>query len=333
MLGPISADNDRSDRRVRRLGFTIVEILAVVAIISLLMAILIPSLSRAREQARIASCAANNKQVASILANYQTEFNNHVPVIFNYDANEVYKSTARHTWLSVALYRYSKAVGAARLPADFNPDERWDNKKRNDYQLRLLDDFWVCPFVRDKGPSDRRDSSMVIKGKQGERTYSVYEWDGWYETYHTFLWQDIIRNRVAKNDAANLHPNDPVGSANNYAAGDGRPKYTVLTFNRANTDDTEFPMRGGEQLPKSGGVPVTSLHLKHRQWSDDDAQRYRGGSLSDMTTIYCNQGTHMGLDASYRSPNSHMRSEGPGTNAAFADTHVEWVKGTQIGWP
>ena len=44
-------------------GFTLVEIMIVVAIIGLLVAIAIPNFMRAREEARANSCVANLKQV------------------------------------------------------------------------------------------------------------------------------------------------------------------------------------------------------------------------------------------------------------------------------
>ena len=43
-------------------GFTLIELLVVVAIIAILMAILIPTLNRAREQGKRVACLSNLKQ-------------------------------------------------------------------------------------------------------------------------------------------------------------------------------------------------------------------------------------------------------------------------------
>jgi prepilin-type N-terminal cleavage/methylation domain-containing protein/prepilin-type processing-associated H-X9-DG protein len=48
----------------RRAGFTLIEMLIVVAIVALLAALLLPSLNRAREHARRVQCASNLRQVS-----------------------------------------------------------------------------------------------------------------------------------------------------------------------------------------------------------------------------------------------------------------------------
>lgn len=61
-----------------RRGFTLIELLVVVAIIALLMAILMPSLGRAREQAKTSACASNLRQIGVGMRVYATEYNEYV---------------------------------------------------------------------------------------------------------------------------------------------------------------------------------------------------------------------------------------------------------------
>lgn len=56
--------------RVRACGFTIIELLVVVGIIALLLGLLVPSLSRAREQATRTHCLNNIRQIGMGIAIY-----------------------------------------------------------------------------------------------------------------------------------------------------------------------------------------------------------------------------------------------------------------------
>ena len=66
-------------QRPSQQAFTLIELLVVVAIIALLISILIPSLSRAREQARTVVCLSNMKQLGFAFILYTEEFNGHLP--------------------------------------------------------------------------------------------------------------------------------------------------------------------------------------------------------------------------------------------------------------
>jgi len=63
----------------RNHGFTLIELLVVVAIIALLIAILLPSLSRAREMARRTACAANLNSQGNMMAVYAADYDNAIP--------------------------------------------------------------------------------------------------------------------------------------------------------------------------------------------------------------------------------------------------------------
>ena len=55
---------------VRRNGFTLVELLTVIAIIAILMGILVPAVSAVRNAARQSQCKQNVRQLAMALQNY-----------------------------------------------------------------------------------------------------------------------------------------------------------------------------------------------------------------------------------------------------------------------
>ena len=62
-----------------RRAFTLIELLVVVAIIALLVSILMPSLSQARERAKTVQCIANLKEVGIAMHMYFTDYNGWFP--------------------------------------------------------------------------------------------------------------------------------------------------------------------------------------------------------------------------------------------------------------
>ena len=63
-----------------RKAFTLAELLVVIGIISLLIAILLPALGRAYEQARIVRCASNERQIYYAMVMYAQDNRGILPI-------------------------------------------------------------------------------------------------------------------------------------------------------------------------------------------------------------------------------------------------------------
>ncbi len=77
-----------------RYGFTLVEMLIVIAIIGILMGMLIPSLSRAKENARRAECASNLHQLQCGMMSYLSDSHQDLPL----SSCREYYDTVNRTW-------------------------------------------------------------------------------------------------------------------------------------------------------------------------------------------------------------------------------------------
>lgn len=88
----------------RRHAFTLIELLVVVAIIAVLMAILLPSLSGAREQARSTACLSNQRQLGTISNMYISENSDYVvpALLVNWTAPGT--GDVRETWFTIFSY-------------------------------------------------------------------------------------------------------------------------------------------------------------------------------------------------------------------------------------
>jgi prepilin-type N-terminal cleavage/methylation domain-containing protein len=326
------AGGDSRARRAggRPIGFTLIEVLVVVAILALLAAILLPSLRRAREQAKVAICKANCRQIATIIDLYRHEEAQYVPILFNYYANgdprhrpnpAGHNVPAKGSWLSVALRRFDAGtrnlhrMQSRTVPGRFfDPEVNWGGTQgcmlRDEFESRLMPEYYACPFERG------RDDGEEIQQTIG--TVQYIEMRGRFDSYHTWLWSDIIiRNRRIQTFPGGVTE-------------DGVVKYSALTWNRLSDPSVRMP--AGQTRWDDSRPDNPYFHRYHRRWTPSEARVVERASLSEFTVSWCAQGEHLALGNLRYNVGSHRGSQGGGSNAIFADSHVEWVKGTRIGW-
>jgi prepilin-type N-terminal cleavage/methylation domain-containing protein/prepilin-type processing-associated H-X9-DG protein len=79
----------RSEMKVtwRGPGFTLVELLVVIAVIAILAALLLPVVAKSKEQGKSAACLSNLRQVGIALQVYVQDHDDKLPVMHNYSTD------------------------------------------------------------------------------------------------------------------------------------------------------------------------------------------------------------------------------------------------------
>jgi prepilin-type N-terminal cleavage/methylation domain-containing protein/prepilin-type processing-associated H-X9-DG protein len=147
--------------RSRRSAFTLVELLVVIAILTILIALLLPAVQRARESARRMSCSNNLRQMGLALHNYVDTWNALPPMRGGTNADLVYSLASDTTSLDslsgmVGLLPYvdEEVLFNEIATSNFGPVP-WRSTVYWDYQVATF----LCP-------SDTR-----IGGRRGNSNY------------------------------------------------------------------------------------------------------------------------------------------------------------------
>lgn len=123
----------RSSQEPRR-AFTLVELMVVIAIITLLVSILLPSLHRAREQSKVVVCRSNMRNIWTGILSYAFDSRDRVPFMEDINLNDPdadpfdpqYKTTVGVMMKDFIPQRSWKCPGAiAGFPRSAN-DGAWD---------------------------------------------------------------------------------------------------------------------------------------------------------------------------------------------------------------
>lgn len=184
-----------NNRRTHSLhGFTLIELLVVVAIISLLVAILLPSLQKARELAKSVACLAQLRQWNLSLGLYTHDSDNRLPL---------YGGTGQPTWeVFLADLEYTiKDQNFHRCPAQgTSSKEDWVTYAANAYMWGYwyINDATCVNGILDDVKTDPDKSIMLAERPHRYNDNYVggvlaCTWDH-YQCVHTEISQTGLHN-------------------------------------------------------------------------------------------------------------------------------------------
>jgi prepilin-type N-terminal cleavage/methylation domain-containing protein/prepilin-type processing-associated H-X9-DG protein len=132
--------------RRKNLGFTLIELLVVMATISILAAMLLPALTKAREQARSVSCRSNLKQIGLSFGMYQADYDEFFPTSGNANTFPMYSMDDGGWQVYINAEGSTDAVYLA--PFELLAHEGYLKIGWNDNRNRVKDSVVLCPADR-----------------------------------------------------------------------------------------------------------------------------------------------------------------------------------------
>ena len=187
--------------RAPRFGFTLIELLVVIAIIGILAGMLMPALSRAREEARRISCVNNMRQIGLAMSMYVSDFDDYFPCVHGNDYNHP-QPPPQEWWMFLRDYGMKREY--MLCPSDpFRNDPRVESYVFNGM------------FAFGKNLAAVGDETAKILVSERGDDPSVLHHQGYPAWLDPFVWQVCIAK-------------DRHGSGSNYLFVDGHVRW--LTF-------------------------------------------------------------------------------------------------------
>lgn len=157
-------------RAVARPAFTLVELLVVIGIIALLISILLPSLSKARESANRVKCASSLRQIGQGFMLYGLEYNGYWPPSKLYVPNSTY-TIGDDTFAPKANIYWYNLIGPEVAASGMGAA---NGATKTTGSVRTRNVLWGCPNFAGYGSGG--DPSATYTG-YGMNLYPLYSED------------------------------------------------------------------------------------------------------------------------------------------------------------
>ena len=324
-LSNIAADPLTTSRAVRpHRGFTLVELLVVVSIIALLISILLPSLKKARAQAKQVKCAAHLNGISKGNTIYGTEFNGWFvgsPATTGqqlYAGGGAFADNAFDTPGAVAqIWDWAGPIVAQTMESHWHRAERWRTTLVTGSFSCASNQFTVTPYPDTGAGGDTAD------------------YEGWgsmpmvsYTTMRAMMTRggSAPTGASAKVELQYFHPQ--IGGT------EAPPDSYEPRLERVGNPSEKIFLTDGARYIETQEGPRYGLVTYNLQWAAS-----AGGSFSanaptapdewDRSFIRSKSSDGKLAKYAYRHPNGSVF----GLMAVYFDGHAEWMSEDQTRWP